>query len=77
MSLIKPVSNDNIPPRGGVAQLVRAHGSYPCCHWFDSSRRYHVKINPPRNGGIFIYFSNISSASFMLVDLRCYIQPQC
>ncbi len=27
---------------GGVAQLVRAHGSYPCCHWFKSSRRYHV-----------------------------------
>ena len=27
--------------RGGVAQLVRAHGSYPCCQWFKSTRRYH------------------------------------
>ena len=25
---------------GGVAQLVRAHGSYPWCRWFDSSSRY-------------------------------------
>ena len=26
---------------GGVAQLVRAHGSYPWCRWFKSTRRYH------------------------------------
>ena len=26
---------------GGVAQLARAFGSYPECHWFESSRRYH------------------------------------
>ena len=25
---------------GGVAQLARAFGSYPECHWFESSRRY-------------------------------------
>src|SRR5579875_2958417 len=25
---------------GGVAQLVRAHGSYPWCRWFESTRRY-------------------------------------
>ncbi len=25
---------------GGVAQLVRAHGSYPWRHWFKSSHRY-------------------------------------
>ena len=25
---------------GGVAQLVRAHGSYPWRHWFESSHRY-------------------------------------
>lgn len=37
----------SIPPPGsitfkqsGVAQLVRAHGSYPCCHRFESGRRY-------------------------------------
>ena len=27
--------------RGGVAQLARAFGSYPECHWFESDRRYH------------------------------------
>ncbi len=26
---------------GGVAQLARALGSYPSCHRFESSRRYH------------------------------------
>lgn len=30
--------------RGGVAQLVRARGSYPRCHWFESSRRYHQRV---------------------------------
>lgn len=27
---------------GGVAQLARACGSYPQCHWFDSNRRYQL-----------------------------------
>ena len=27
---------------GGVAQLARALGSYPGCHWFKSNRRYQV-----------------------------------
>lgn len=27
---------------GGVAQLVRAHGSYPWRHWFESSYRYQI-----------------------------------
>ena len=31
---------------GGVAQMARAHGSYPWCHWFDSSRRYHYNCGP-------------------------------
>ena len=26
---------------GGIAQLARALGSYPGCHWFKSSCRYH------------------------------------
>ena len=26
--------------QGGVAQMARACGSYPQCHWFDSSRRH-------------------------------------
>ena len=43
---------------GGVAQMARAHGSYPWCHRFDSCRRYQktrplgqaVKT-PPFHGG--------------------------
>ena len=27
---------------GGIAQLARAHGSYPWCHKFKSYYRYHV-----------------------------------
>ena len=26
---------------GGIAQLARAHGSYPWCRWFKSSSRYY------------------------------------
>ncbi len=29
-------------PCGGVAQVVRAHGSYPCCPGFESLLRYHL-----------------------------------
>ena len=42
---------------GGVAQLARALGSYPGCHWFKSSRRYHIRPvgqvvkTPPFHGG--------------------------
>ena len=32
--------------QGGVAQMARACGSYPQCHWFDSSRRHHSLIFP-------------------------------
>ena len=31
---------------GGVAQLVRAHGSYPWRHWFESSHRYQFYLHP-------------------------------
>ena len=34
---------------GGVAQLARACGSYPQCHRFESSRRYHRLV---RRGGV-------------------------
>lgn len=30
------------PVDGGVAQLVRAFGSYPKCRWFESDRRYQL-----------------------------------
>lgn len=33
-------------PLGGVAQLVRASGSYPLGHPFKSGRRYHVPREP-------------------------------
>lgn len=32
--------------RGGVAQLVRANGSYPLGQQFKSARRYHPQIHP-------------------------------
>ena len=33
---------------GGVAQLVRARGSYPRCHWFDSSHRHQPRTSISR-----------------------------
>ena len=30
---------------GGIAQLARAHGSYPWCRWFKSDFRYHNPKN--------------------------------
>ena len=37
--------NDNISfvEYGGIAQLARAHGSYPWCRWFKSDFRYFHK----------------------------------
>ena len=32
---------------GGIAQLARALGSYPGCHWFKSSCRYHLQTTDP------------------------------
>ena len=29
---------------GDVAQLARAHGSYPWCREFESPRRYHICV---------------------------------
>ena len=37
----KEINRPQLPLHGGVAQLVRAHGSYPWRHWFESSHRYH------------------------------------
>ena len=31
---------------GGIAQLARALGSYPGCHWFESDYRYHQNRIP-------------------------------
>ena len=33
---------NNLVECGGIAQLARALGSYPGCHWFESDCRYHT-----------------------------------
>ena len=38
---------------GGIAQLARAHGSYPWCRWFKSSSRYYFSGGP--KGPFFFY----------------------
>ena len=35
-----PVGPIDLSEYGGIAQLARAHGSYPWCRWFKSSFRY-------------------------------------
>ena len=42
---------------GGIAQLARAHGSYPWCRWFKSSSRYFKKTCSCKS----FYIRNISS----------------
>ena len=42
---------------GGVAQLVRAHGSYPWRHWFKSSHRYHSYYSASRMGRVVMFVS--------------------
>ena len=37
----KQVTPTGVTPCGGIAQLARAFGSYPKCHRFKSSYRYH------------------------------------
>ena len=39
---------------GGIAQLARAFGSYPECHWFESSCRYQ------KGGNLFFRLFSIS-----------------
>ncbi len=46
-SPIGPINNNNccLIEYGGIAQLARAHGSYPWCRWFKSSSRYCKRIS--------------------------------
>ena len=37
-----PVGPIDLSEYGGIAQLARAHGSYPWCRWFKSSSRYYM-----------------------------------
>ena len=41
-SPIGPITTEDVViiEYGGIAQLARAHGSYPWCRWFKSSSRY-------------------------------------
>ena len=39
-SPVGPMYFNYIIVYGGIAQLARAHGSYPWCRWFKSSFRY-------------------------------------
>ena len=47
---------------GGVAQLARAFGSYPECHWFESNRRYHIKHSA--SAGCFFYCTLLHYLAF-------------
>ena len=41
-------------PFAGVAQLARAFGSYPECHWFESDRRYQHSV-VRKNCAVFLF----------------------
>ena len=44
---------------GGIAQLARACGSYPQCHWFESSYRHHLtNLTRPLRARFFYLPSN-------------------
>ena len=49
---------------GGIAQLARAHGSYPWCQWFKSTYRYHVSASV-------VSFALIFCAKISVHRLRC------
>ena len=42
---------------GGIAQLARAHGSYPWCRWFKSSSRYFLLLWGAYLHGGYAFFS--------------------
>ena len=46
---------------GEIAQLARAHGSYPWCRGFESPSRYDKKRNP--NGFLFLSYRKICEPS--------------
>ena len=48
-------------PYGEIAQLARAHGSYPWCRGFESPSRYDKKRNP--NGFLFLSYRKICEPS--------------
>ena len=51
-------------PFAGVAQLARAFGSYPECHWFESDRRYQQKPFRLKDlDGFFLFKSRQEPAS--------------
>ena len=56
---------------GGVAQLVRAFGSYPTDRWFESTRRYQQKEDCGSNP-LFVYPSR--QAWYIITRQRVYHQ---
>ena len=59
----KGANRPQLSLHGGVAQLVRAHGSYPWRHWFESSHRYH-------------YFSWLNASRIgLIVDRKAAVWP--
>ena len=59
---------------GGIAQLARAFGSYPKCHWFKSNCRYQIwpggqaVKTPPFHGGS--TSSNLVRVTILFFKLR-------
>ena len=61
---------------GGIAQLARAHGSYPWCRWFKSSFRYLKRLSIML--GLFLFhFSNLKQNSgpfrVYIAEKVCYM----
>lgn len=44
---------------GDVAQLARAHGSYPWCREFESPRRYHICVPKSCKSRLFFILQGI------------------
>ena len=44
---------------GDVAQLARAHGSYPWCREFESPRRYHICVSKSCKSRLFFILQGI------------------
>ena len=62
-SPIGPINNNNccLIEYGGIAQLARAHGSYPWCRWFKSSSRYLFTKETVVDCLLFLYYDNNNS----------------
>ena len=62
-------------PFAGVAQLARAFGSYPECHWFESDRRYQVKTVQVAKLGRFLFVCVALKISVFSITSSSYTSP--